>query len=228
MLNTSENIAAVAAATIEAAPVVPVVPVAASDAKPKRTRKPAAKRDENLPLVSPSGKRVPAKPEAAKPATVGKLAAAAKPVAAVKLPSAADAALAAENAKRTALAVAKREAVAKIYNGASRAFHTSRATSPGDILAVIASPNHKIAAGKPPTLRDASLASILLNFDTGTDVLDLLSLGADIGIISRLASIGVFTTDGKRAIIRTKAAMRAVSRECRPTADQLNPKAKAA
>lgn len=223
MLNTTTNISAVAAA-LSAEAGSGATPIVVSTAKPKRV-KPV--KTENLPLVSPSGKRVPVKPDAvdAKPASVAKLAATAKPVKAVKPVSAETAAQAAESAKRAELAVAKREAVARIYAGASRAFHTSRATSPGDILSVIASPNHKIGADKPPTLRDASLASILLNLPSGSDCLDILTLGADIGIISRLASIGVFKTDGKRALITSREAMRAVSRECRPTAKQLADKA---
>lgn len=219
----AERAAIVASAVASGA--VTVEPAAIVAPKPVRTPKPkAVKPEKALPLVSPSGKRIAVKPETdAKPV-------AAKTVKPVKLTAAkpktvVSDAVAAEQAKHLETIVATRAAVAKRYSGASKAFHTSRQTSPADILAVIASPNHRIADGKPPTVRDASLAHVLVGMPSGSDALPVLTLGADLGVISRLASIGCFAVRNGKAVIVSQAAMRAVTRECRPTAEQLKPKA---
>lgn len=125
---------------------------------------------------------------------------------------AASAAVAAErNAKLDSL----RAFVTALYAGPSPVFHSNNSTKPADIVARISVPVQRI--GTAPTERDASFAHAIGTLsDTFANLSDAFAVGADLGAISRLASVGALSThDG--AIYAMPRAIKAVSKRALPS-----------
>lgn len=136
--------------------------------------------------------------KAAKPATV-------KPAAAPALPVVA----ATVKPDRSAIIDACRVHVAKLYNGASLTVHAKRAAPIGAYIAVIKSPNHKCGPSGAST-RDESLLSLIASkSDAKTGAFDPVAVYADIGVISRLASIGYIAMRGDAVTLTDSGAERA-------------------
>jgi hypothetical protein len=135
------------------------------------------------------------KPNAAKAAKPVKAAAPAKPNAADQ-----------RNAERER-ALANRAIVAPHYNGPSLASHASRAPKLADALARIANP---VQRAKSATVRDESAAVLCAKHADANGFFCPVAATADLGTLSRLASLGHLTvTDGKAQLTETGRALAA-------------------
>lgn len=140
--------------------------------------------------------------KAAKPATV-------KPVIAAVAAKPVQAAAGTVKPDRSAIIDACRTHVAALYNGASLTVHAKRAAPLAAYLAVIKSPNHKCGPSGAST-RDESLLSLIASkSDAKTHAFDPVALFADIGVISRLASIGFIAVSGDTVTLTDRGAERA-------------------
>lgn len=143
---------------------------------------------------------------ATKPATVANVSNVA-PVATAK-PATPKPDAAAERVKREALTTAARATVSKLYSGPSLAVHAAK---PGKLAVYIARIQTPRQATDAATVRDESLLSLLAanadkagHFDPSAP-----SIAADLGVISRLASLGFIASDGKLCTITATGAERA-------------------
>jgi hypothetical protein len=134
--------------------------------------------------------------KAAKPAA----AKAAKPVAAkpaiVATPAKADA----TNETRERC-IANRQHVQPYYGGASPVSHASRAPKLAEALARVATP---VQRAKSATERDCSALVLAAKHCDGNDTFCPVAATADLGALSRLASLSLLTVDGNRVKL-TKA-----------------------
>jgi hypothetical protein len=135
-----------------------------------------------------------------------KAAATVKPVAAVAAkPAKPDATN--DRAERVALIGEARKAVAATYNGASLAVHSSRTPKLADCIARIAQPVQQAANGASD--RDHSLLlRIASQAKAGAFDPSSPAIAADLGVISRLASLKYIATDGKACTITASGAER--------------------
>ena len=134
--------------------------------------------------------------KAAKPATSKPVAAAAKPVAADNKPD------------RAAIVSACREHVAKLYNGASLSVHSRKPCTAAAYASHITKPVQRAANGASP--RDESLLSLIASrSDAKTGAFDPVAIVADLGVISRLASLGYITMRGDACTLTDTGAERA-------------------
>ena len=129
--------------------------------------------------------------KAAKPAAA-KAAKAAKPVT-VATPAKADAAN--ETRERC---LANRAIVAPHYNGPSLTSHASRAPKLADALARVANP---IQRAKSPTTRDESALALALSHADADGTFCPVAATADLGALSRLASLGFLAVAGNRVAL---------------------------
>lgn len=149
--------------------------------------------------------------KASKPATVANVsnvAPVSAPAATAKPAKPAKPDAAAERVKREALTTAARATVSKLYSGPSLAVHAAK---PGKLAVYIARIQTPRQATDAATVRDESLLSLLAanadkagHFDPSAP-----SIAADLGVISRLASLGFIASDGKLCTITATGAERA-------------------
>lgn len=128
-------------------------------------------------------------------------------IAAPVKPSHADA-----RAERQALINTALAFVSNLYSGASMPVHTSRTPKLADCIARIQQPRHVAGAGGASDRDHALLLRLASVADAGSLAFDPSSpnVAADIGVLSRLASVGYITTDGTECTI-TKAGAERVS-----------------
>lgn len=153
----------------------------------------------------------PAAPVAAKPSkptrkTAKAKAAAkqakAKPAAKLAKPNKAEAA---RNAERERC-LANAAIVRPHYSGPSLATHASRAPKLADALARIAKP---IQRAKNPTERDESGLLLCFRHADANGCFDPVAATADLGMLSRIASLGFIVRDGQRAKLTADGISRA-------------------
>lgn len=118
--------------------------------------------------------------------------AAAKPAVAVAAP--APAKLSERDATRER-AIANRAIVAAHYNGASLTSHASRAPKLADALARVANP---VQRAKSATARDESALALALSHADENGTFCPVAATADLGALSRLASLGFLSVAGER------------------------------
>lgn len=171
MRNTTTNTAPVAIVSDAAAFIGPVAPVVAT--KPaKPARKPRAAKPAPEAVATPAVAAKPAKP--------------AKPVAVVAAKPDADA-----EAKRCA---DLRALASTYYNKASLAAHQSKPCKRDDYASRITTPVQRIGGNGPSPRDESGLALILANAKRdGT--FDPTTINLDLGIASRLASVGMLAYD---------------------------------
>lgn len=101
----------------------------------------------------------------------------------------------AARAERQLLTDAARHAVAVVYNGPSLAVHRAKPGKHAVYVARVQNPGHRTDT---VSKRDESLLALIAsNADkSGTFDPTAANINADLGIISRLASLGLITTDG--------------------------------
>lgn len=128
----------------------------------------------------------------------------AKPKPAAK-PAKPNKAEAARNAERDRC-VANAAIVKPHYNGASLATHASRAPKLADALARIANP---IQRAKNPTERDQSGLMLCFKHSDANGFFDPVAATADLGMLSRIASLGFIARDGQRAKLTADGLSRA-------------------
>lgn len=92
--------------------------------------------------------------------------------------------------------LANRATIAKHYSGASSASHASRAPKLADALVRIANP---IQRAKTATARDESALVLCLTHADAKGTFCPVAATADLGALSRLASLGFLTVAGQRA-----------------------------
>lgn len=134
-------------------------------------------------------------------ANAGKPAAAAKPVKpALHNLSKADARVAADTAIAAFYAAGR-----KLYSGPSNVIHTRK---PGKLDAYIARVKQPVQSADVASPRDEALLAIIhRNNVNGT--FDPCAIAADLGVISRLASLGYVTMRGDKLALSTTGAERA-------------------
>jgi hypothetical protein len=102
--------------------------------------------------------------------------------------------------------IANRAIVAVHYNGPSLTSHASRAPKLADALARIATP---IQRAKSATTRDESALLLCLKHSDKAGTFCPVAATADLGALSRLASLGFLTVAGNRAKLTKAGAERA-------------------
>lgn len=150
----------------------------------KKASKPATKKPVVATLIATA-------PVAVKPVAVAKPVTPAKPD---------------ERAARQALTDAARAAVAKHYNGASLTAHSHRVPKLADCIARISNPVQRATSA---SVRDESLLLLIADSVNGKPVAfepASPAIAADLGVLSRLASLGMLAiTDGKPTLTQRGA-----------------------
>lgn len=91
--------------------------------------------------------------------------------------------------------IANRATVAPHYNGASLVSHASRAPKLADALQRVANP---VQRAKSATPRDESALALALSHADGNGTFCPVAATADLGALSRLASLGFLAVAGER------------------------------
>lgn len=135
-----------------------------------------------------------------KPATANVLSVTATP--AVAKPAKPDAS--AVRAERQALTDAARNAVAVVYNGPSLAVHRAKPGKHAVYVARVQNPGHRTDT---VSKRDESLLALIARNADKSGAFDptAANINADLGIVSRLASLGLIVTDGTTITATDKA-----------------------